>query len=186
MSRRPNAHTRQLSGTLPTAQSARRSTPRSQPICLTVTGHWHARLVGRRPKWQLRKGDCLEADATRVMAHDKPLLLYRGFRPFRSDGNVLKASQIFSGAPDFNGSMRSMRCLRMVRRRRRDRCSRAASSVSNENVCARLSMTRSATIRMLAHQLIRTQAGLSIGWRSRRLKRGGSGQSGSRRQIASQ
>ena len=57
--------------------------------------------IGRRPRWQLRKGDCLEADATRVMAHDEPLLLYRDFRPFRPDGDVLKASQIFSGAPDF-------------------------------------------------------------------------------------
>ena len=51
--------------------------------------------IGRRPKWQLRKGDCLEADATRVMAHDEPLLLYRAVRPFRSDGKVL------SGSPDF-------------------------------------------------------------------------------------
>ena len=57
--------------------------------------------IGRRPKWQLRRGMCLEAGATRVMADDEPLLLYRGFRPFRPDSNVLKAAQVFSGSPDF-------------------------------------------------------------------------------------
>ena len=60
-----------------------------------------AHEIGRRPKWQLRKGECLEADATRIVAHDEPLLLYRSFRPFRTDGDVMKASQVFSGSPDF-------------------------------------------------------------------------------------
>ncbi len=60
-----------------------------------------AHEIGRRPRWQLRKGTSLKADATRVMADDELLLLYRDFRPFRPDGDVLKASQVFSGSPDF-------------------------------------------------------------------------------------
>jgi hypothetical protein len=56
--------------------------------------------LGRRPKWQLRKGDFLEADATCIIADDEPLLLYRGFRSFRADGDLMKATQIFGGLPD--------------------------------------------------------------------------------------
>lgn len=47
--------------------------------------------IGRKPKWQLRLGACLETDATAVMADDEQLLLYRSFRNF--SGNVLKAVQ---------------------------------------------------------------------------------------------
>ena len=54
-----------------------------------------AHEIGRRPKWQLRKGAHLEADATRGMAHDEPSPLYRAFRPF--DGNVVKALSVLSG-----------------------------------------------------------------------------------------
>ena len=60
-----------------------------------------AHEIGRRPKWHLRKSDCLEADATRVVADNEPLLLYRSFRPFPPDGDVAKAAHIFSGNPDF-------------------------------------------------------------------------------------
>jgi len=56
--------------------------------------------IGRRPKWHLRKGETLEGDATRTMSDEEPLLLYRGFRPFRPDGDVVKASQVFSIAPN--------------------------------------------------------------------------------------
>lgn len=54
--------------------------------------------VGRTPKWQLRKGESLEADRTRTLGTNEhgihePLLLYRDFRPFK--GNVLKAQHIF-------------------------------------------------------------------------------------------
>lgn len=54
-----------------------------------------AHEIGRRPKWRLRKGQNLEADATSVAAHDEPLLLYRAFHRF--DGNVVKALQVLSG-----------------------------------------------------------------------------------------
>ena len=40
-----------------------------------------AHEIGRRPKWHLRKGTCLQDDVTRIMADDEPLLLYRDFPP---------------------------------------------------------------------------------------------------------
>ena len=57
--------------------------------------------IGRQPKWQLRKGECLEADATCTISDDEPLLRYRGFRPFRADGNLMKAAEVFGGSPDY-------------------------------------------------------------------------------------
>ena len=57
--------------------------------------------IGQRPKWQLRRGECLEPDATRIVADDEALLLYRSFRPFRADGDLMKAAQVFAGSPDY-------------------------------------------------------------------------------------
>ena len=54
--------------------------------------------IGRRPKWRLRKGAYLEADATRTIAQDEQLLLYRAFRPFRADGNLVKALHVLAGS----------------------------------------------------------------------------------------
>ena len=62
------------------------------------------RIVSRRrrstayTKWRLRKGAYLEADATRTIAQDEQLLLYRAFRPFRADGNLVKALHVLAGS----------------------------------------------------------------------------------------
>ena len=54
-----------------------------------------AHEMGRRPKWQLRKGDELAADATRTigcgeLGINEPVLLYRRFRPFTGDRGTLQ------------------------------------------------------------------------------------------------
>ena len=145
--------------------------------------------IGRRPKWQLRKGDCLEADATCVMAQDEPLLLYRGFHCFRPDGDVLKASQIFSRTPDFEwldaertrleqgptaATRSSQPCCVECGQRGAHECSMcpAAGAPIREDPYG----GASADWNPLA------QAGRSTGWRSRSVKRSRSGLSGGSRQ----
>ena len=54
-------------------------------------------MVGVVAARQLRRGACLEADVTCVMAHDKPLPLYRAFCPLASSTNVAKALVVLSG-----------------------------------------------------------------------------------------
>jgi len=54
---------------------------------------------GRKPKWQLRQPEQLEADKACTLGKnelgvEEPLLLYRAFRPFT--GDVLKAEQLFT------------------------------------------------------------------------------------------
>ena len=55
-------------------------------------------------KWVLRAGECLESDITAIISEQEALQLYRGFRPFRSDGSVSKALKVLAGSSQMSSS----------------------------------------------------------------------------------
>ena len=56
--------------------------------------YWaHLHTINGKQIWQLRKGGCLDDDATAIMSESEPFLKYRAFRAFT--GDLLKAQKVF-------------------------------------------------------------------------------------------